>query len=146
MRAHHYFGLLLLIGAAGCGNSRTSPVEGVVFLDGQPLANASVHFVPNETGRDATGTTNERGEFVMSTFNPRDGVVPGSYKVVISPAVGEADTRRYESAADAMAAASQATPAPKSTFPQKYTLASETPLTQEVPIGKDKLRLELTSK
>jgi hypothetical protein len=140
-----FIGLLILAFALGCGNARTSPVEGVVLLDGQPLANASIQFVPNGSGRDATGASNERGEFVMSTFDPKDGVTPGSYKIVISPPIGEVDKARYESAADAMSAASQAKPPPKSTFPKKYTLASETPFTQEVPIDKPKLVLELSS-
>jgi hypothetical protein len=138
--------LLLLVFALGCG-SRTSPVAGVVLLDGQPLVNASIQFVPDGSGRDATGTTNERGEFAMSTFEPRDGVVPGSYKVVISPPLGEADATQYQSAGDAMsAAATKPRPAPKSTFPQQYTSAGQTPLTQQVPIGKPKLTLELSSK
>lgn len=136
---------LLLLFLVGCGESRTTPVEGVVLLDGQPLANASIQFVPNGSGRDATGATNERGEFSMSTFDPNDGVAPGSYKVVISPPLGEVDTTKYSSAADAMSAAAQARPAPKSTFPKKFTTPSETPLTQEVPTGKEKLRFELSS-
>lgn len=138
--------LLPFILLAGCGPSRTSPVAGIVLLDGQPLANASIQFIPDGTGRDATGTTNERGEFVMSTFDPRDGVAPGSYKVVISPPVGEVDTTKYESAGDAMSAAARAKPAAKSKFPKKYTLPSETPLTQQVPIGKGPLKFELSSR
>ena len=134
----------LLVCLVGCSESRTSPVAGVVLLDGQPLANASIQFIPNGSGRDATGTTNERGEFSMSTFDPRDGVAPGSYKIVISPPVGEVDTAKYASAADAMSAAAQARPAPQSTFPKKYTSPQETPLTQEVPTGKEKLTIELS--
>src|SRR5262245_24882447 len=85
----------LIVALAGCGGGRTSPVEGVVLLDGQPLAGAAIGFVPQGTGRDATGQTNAKGEFSMSTFEPRDGVVPGEYKVVISPPSGAADTTQY---------------------------------------------------
>jgi hypothetical protein len=137
--------LLLLLLLVGCGKARTSPVEGVVLLDGKPLAGASVMFVPQGTGRDATGQTDASGQFAMSTFQPRDGVIPGSYKVVISPPTGVADTAQYGSAEDAMSAAAKA-PSKKAAapaFPEKYTRPDQTPLTQEVPV-KGKLRFELT--
>ena len=57
---------LLLLLFPGCGPAATSPVNGVVLLDGQPLINASVQFVPNGSGRDATATTNERQISVWS--------------------------------------------------------------------------------
>jgi hypothetical protein len=69
---------------AGCGGSQTSPVRGVVLVDGKPAAEASIQFVPQGSGRVATGQTDAKGEFAMSTFNPQDGVMPGDYKVVIS--------------------------------------------------------------
>src|SRR5687768_11537835 len=108
----------------GCGvTSRTSPVSGVVTLDGKPLAGASIHFVPEGSGRDATGETGTSGNFTMSTFKPRDGVVPGTYKVVISPPTGAADTTQYATPEEAMAAAAKA-PAKKAAgpaFPEKYS-------------------------
>jgi hypothetical protein len=116
-----------------------------VLLDGKPVSGASIQFVPQEQGRDATGTTDQNGEFVMSTFQPRDGVVAGEYKVVISPPVGTADTATYGSADDAMSAASKAKPAAKSAFPVKYTRADQTPLTQAVPVSV-RVKFELSSK
>src|SRR4051794_15963433 len=89
----------------GCGKARTSPVEGVVLLDGKPLTGASIQFIPQGTGKDATGETDSSGRFAMSTFQPRDGVLPGTYKVVISPPAGAADPGRYASADEAMQAA-----------------------------------------
>lgn len=139
---------LWLIGSmllAGCGGSRTSPVEGTVLLDGKPVAGASVQFIAQGKGHDATGQTDPNGQFTMSTYKPRDGVLPGSYKVVISPPTGTPDTAQYASAEEAMAAASKA-PAKKESakpaFPQKYTRPDQTPLTQEVPAGK-KVEFEL---
>jgi hypothetical protein len=137
---------LMIIGAvSGCGGARTSSVEGDVVWDGKPLAGASVQFVPQGKGRDATAGTDKNGHFVMSTFQPKDGMLPGSYKVVISPPVGEADTTTYGSADDAMSAAAKK-PAKKDpaakTFPEKYSRLDQTPLTQEVPV-KGKLKFEL---
>jgi len=113
-------------------------------LDGKPLAGASIQFVPQGKGHDATGETDKNGQFVMSTFQPRDGVQPGTYKVVISPPPGAADTAKYASAEEAMAAAAKTTAKKESTpaFPQKYARPDQTPLMQEVPV-KGKLKFEL---
>ena len=130
---------------AGCAGQTTTPVEGVVLLDGKPLVGATVQFVPQEKGRDATGETDKSGQFVMSTFQPRDGVLPGSYKVVISPATGTADKAQYASAEEAMGAASKQAAKKEpagSAFPQKYARPDQTPLVQDVPV-KGKLRFEL---
>ena len=137
--------LLLVVAIAGCSTQKTTPVEGVVLLDGKPVAFASIQFVPQGTGRDATGETDKSGQFVMSTFQPRDGMLPGSYKVVISPPTGAADTTKYASAEEAMAAASKqaAKKDAASAFPQKYARADQTPLVQEVPV-KGKVKFELT--
>jgi hypothetical protein len=138
--------LLLVVGLAGCGGGeRTSPVEGDVSLDGKPVAGAAIQFVPQEKGRDATAETDKDGHFVMSTFQPRDGVVAGSYKVVITPPVGSADTAKYGTAEEAMsAAAKQPTKKEASAFPQKYTRPDQTPLTQDVPVS-GKVKFELKS-
>jgi len=136
--------LLFAFVLAGCGGPRLSPVEGVVLLDGKPLADAAVQFIPQSTGRDATGQTDAAGKFVMSTKNPRDGVHPGAYKVVISPPTGSTDKATYGSADEAMAAATKrSAPKPSGpTFPHNYARADLTPLTQDVPV-KGKITFEL---
>lgn len=84
---------IVLFALAGCKDgSGTVPVAGVVRLDGQPLKEASIQFVPQGSGRDATATTDANGRFVMSTIEPRDGAMPGKYKVVITPATPVAET------------------------------------------------------
>jgi hypothetical protein len=132
---------------AGCGSSATTPVEGTVLLDGKPLAGASIQFIPQGKGRDATGETDKNGQFAMSTFQPRDGTVPGTYKVVVAPPVGSIDPAQYGSAEDAMSAATKPQAKKASAgpaFPQKYTRPDQTPLTQEVPV-QGKLKFELKS-
>jgi hypothetical protein len=140
--------LIFAFTLVGCGGARTSPVEGIVLLDGKPLAGASIQFVPQEQGKDATGQTDNSGQFAMSTFQPRDGVLPGTYKVVISPPTGEVDPTKYGNAGDAMSAASKAPAKKESTgpaFPQQYSRADQTPLTQEVPV-KGQVKFDLKSK
>jgi hypothetical protein len=133
---------LVLILFAGCGGSKTSPVSGSVLLDGKPLAGATVQFVPQEgKGRDATGGTDASGHFTMS-----DGVFPGTYKVVITPATPAAPPVQYATSDEAMSAAAK-TPVKKdaSNFPQKYARPDQTPLTLEVP-PKGSVKFELSSK
>jgi len=140
--------LIVAVVFAGCGGTSTSPVVGVVLLDGKPAADLAVQFVPqSESGHDATGQTDKNGEFTMSTFKPKDGVVPGEYKVILSALGTAADTNKYATAEEAMTAAAgkAATKPGPPPFPEKYTRADQTPFTQKVPVS-GKLKLELSSK
>lgn len=139
--------VVLMVACWGCRPVGPSPVAGVVKLDGKPLANASVQFLPVGEGRDATATTNAAGEFVMSTIDPRDGVFPGKYKVLIAPlpAAPEGGPKPM-SIDEAMAAAAAAPPPLDTDFPQKYTLPSVTPLSVEVPVVNGRVSFELESK
>lgn len=136
MRKLYLFCLAVVM--SGCGDgSGTVPVAGIVKLDGQPLKNASVSFLPQGDGKQATGTTDDAGKFVLSTDNPRDGAMPGNYKVVIEPSVNFVETADGLSSDQAMAAnAAALAKAKKPTGPQvpeSYTRLDKTPLTQEVP-------------
>lgn len=144
MRPVVWCAVVLAILASGCRGQATYPVEGVVILDGKPLAGASVQLVPQGQGRDATAQTDEQGRFKVSTFRPGDGALPGTYKVVISPPIGTPDPTRYASADEAMAAAARPMAKPAGpVFPEKYTRPDQTPLTIQVPLDKP-LRLELS--
>lgn len=137
---------LSLVILLGCNSSGTTPVEGQVLLDGTPLPNASIQFVPQGTGQDATGATDAQGKFAMSTNKPRDGVMPGSYKVVITPRLTTIP-QQFASADEAMKAAAVAKPiAHSSGFPQKYTRVDQTPLTIDVPLKDKKTVFDLKSK
>ena len=76
----------MAIAPFGCGKKviKTEGVSGVVRLDGQPLANATVHFIPvDSTGSPSYGKTNENGEYKLQTLlGAADaGTTPGQYKV-----------------------------------------------------------------
>lgn len=140
------FASLIVTNLIGCNFSGLSPVEGVVMLDGVPVANASIQFIPQGSGRDATAGTNAKGEFVMSTQEPRDGVMPGAYKVVITPPANAGPLQKFTSADEAMAAEARAQPIPANpSFPVKYTRQDLTPLTQEVPAKEKKIVFDLKS-
>jgi len=72
-------GALLLLAIAGC---RPAPqgVQGTVTLDGQPLDEAAIHFVPvGQPGRK-TGCEIRQGAFELPAA---DGLLPGKYRVEI---------------------------------------------------------------
>lgn len=59
--------VLTLMALAGCNNNPanypdTAPVTGTVTVDGQPLAGASLTFVP-ASGRPSSGTTDSSGKY-----------------------------------------------------------------------------------
>src|SRR5215208_1003538 len=73
-----------LVALCGCGSKAGYvPVRGEVLLDGQPVPEAAVAFVPEDPhGEAATGYSDGDGRFAMkSSF--ADGVKPGKYKVRI---------------------------------------------------------------
>ncbi len=140
--------LALFIMVAGCGNSegRVS-LRGTVKLDGQPLVNATVRFIAQDSGgKDALGTTDADGVFRLSTLKPGDGALPGKYKVVVRPPAPEADTDGVAmSPVEAMAAMSRKPYRPSVIIPPRYSNPSQTILVQDIPAS-GKVVFELQSK
>jgi hypothetical protein len=77
--------MLMVAFEAGCGPSRPAllPAEGVVTLDGKPLADAAVVFQPKAGGRPASARTDASGRFKVGTYTPRDGALPGEHTVTV---------------------------------------------------------------
>ncbi|MCS7239254.1 MAG: carboxypeptidase-like regulatory domain-containing protein [Thermoguttaceae bacterium] len=73
----------------GCGGrSDVAYVEGRVTLDGQPLANATVLFIP-QAGRPASGVTDSNGRYVLEYEPGKRGAPVGTCRVQITTARGE---------------------------------------------------------
>lgn len=78
---------------AGCGGEGTNPnlvpVAGTVTLDNQPLAGASITFIPTgaTAGQGGTGQTGPDGKYELTHFREGKGVDPGEYSVVVSKMV-----------------------------------------------------------
>ena len=71
----------VLVGNAGCGGPVRRAVAGSVTLDGQPLDEAVIVFVPLAAGGRKTGGPIAAGRFAMS----RDvGLLPGRYRVEVA--------------------------------------------------------------
>jgi hypothetical protein len=82
--------MIVLLGAcSGCGMSAGAnlaliPVKGKVTYKGRPLAQGSVTFESQDSGKRATGKLQADGTFVLSTYKEGDGVVAGDHSVIIS--------------------------------------------------------------
>jgi hypothetical protein len=88
MSAHKSFALLLLLCfccTLGCNDGKVS-VRGQVTLDGAPLADAGVVFIPVESGPSCSATTNAQGYYELESANKK-GVKPGKYQVAITKQV-----------------------------------------------------------
>ena len=102
MRAHLLLGFAILV-IPGCTSSAGfAPVSGKVTLNGDPLAHATVSFIPVgkpgsiEAGEGSTGKTNEQGQFKLTSSTGKWGALIGKHRVSISALdqkVGEHDTR-----------------------------------------------------
>jgi hypothetical protein len=144
--------------AAGCGKNRLHKVEGVVTLNGNPLAGATVQFVPDDGGRPANGLTGDDGSFKLTTYNTGDGARAGGYKVTVtvsaSPSeIGAPSPNDPEGLKKAMAEYAKKQQEEKKkptkkkppTVHPNYSKVDKTPLRQQVPAD-GKVELQLNDK
>jgi hypothetical protein len=141
----------LLITGPGCGGAAGRPIktEGLITLDGKPVAGATVTFHPEkERGRAATGLTDEDGVFLLQTFVSGDGALPGDYKVTViktealaaPPAAGDREKHK-EWMMKMMFNRSKQKPR-ASPLPKEYADPATTPLRVHVP-SEGQVKLEL---
>jgi hypothetical protein len=78
-------GLALGFTIVGCGGGDPSlvRVSGIVTIDGQPLKDATVEFVP-ETGWGSLGKTDDTGRYELLYRARKEGAVVGQHQVRIS--------------------------------------------------------------
>ena len=86
------FPCIVLLGVfPGCGGDpfNVQPVSGIVTYNGDPVADASIVFVPRDsTGRAAVGVTGADGSFTLATTGTsKPGAMIGDYNVIISKEV-----------------------------------------------------------
>ncbi len=130
----------------GCGAPGPVPVKGFVTIDGKPVAHVSVLFNAQDSGgKDAYGSTAADGSFNLSTFQPKDGAMPGSYKITVQysdPVVVSPDLKSPEDVRKAMATST--VKRPSIVLPPTYTQLDRTILKHKVPDDGD-LKLDLRS-
>lgn len=159
-KAFRYSWAAALAACVGCGSDGPVAIAPRFTIDGQPLVEASISFfrTDGESGRASFGATDEQGVARLTTFKPLDGVLPGSYSVVVvkAPEYPVAYSY-YSSGAQAAPSTPEAKPAvapPQrgkiihSTLPDAYGDPGRTPLKCTVtPDSADsEITFELTSK
>ena len=76
----------LICGCGGSGARQVAPVSGVVTIDGKPLTQGTVTFVPT-VGQSAKATINPDGSYVMTTYSSSDGAPVGENRVMVDAAI-----------------------------------------------------------
>ena len=150
--------IILLMLASGCGDKRktlgTEYVEGTVTVDGKPVAEATVTFIPVKEGEGtaAVGLTDANGVYKLTATvtgdtkaEPGAGTTPGEYYVGVTksttaaPSAAHGAEVKYESTAGKNAKLTHE-------VPEKYNLAQKSGLKVTVTEGENKIPLELKSK
>lgn len=153
--------MLVMCGAfatTGCGGGGPAPVKtdmvnGVVTLDGNPVAGAIVTFVPAQdgVGASATGKTDEQGSYTLTAVGAGGGAeigagtLPGEYHVgVVKDEIANLasldDANRQEG--------KPSNPEIEVTHvvPQRYNDPLKSELKVNVTAGENNIPLELKSK
>jgi len=123
----------------GCGDStgleKRYPVSGTVTYKGKPVEKGRINFIPTADGGRAAGGDIEDGEYELTTAEPGDGAIPGSYKVTVL-AIERDDSKLKEIAKGGQfhhdAAFAKAVRSAKKLVPAKYQSVESSGLTAEV--------------
>ena len=127
---------------SGCSDSGFESVKGVVTLDGDPVADATVGFLPKDgkVGRPAFGVTKSDGTYELSTLTAGDGAVAADYHVTIT-AVDIIQSEKAKKLAEKFGslAGDMPQPKPKETWrvPKTYSEAESSNLEFTVEDGRN---------
>lgn len=127
----------LIAGCVADNLPRTVPAEGIVTLDGVPVADATVLFITETGNNSASGVSNKDGKFELRVFEEKKGAVPGAYKVTVNKTIVEpASERKGETEVKI-----------KYGLPVKYSDLTKSGLTHTLSDQGDKnIKIELKSK
>lgn len=143
------FGLAVFC-IAGCGAKGVVPpdpsvvVTGVVTMDGEPLAKATVRFVPKEgakQGYGGSGVTDSAGKYELRSLVGQEAAVgtpPGKYTVIITKMI-----KPDGSVADMMEPPMMS--AARESIPLKYSDTASSILSETVSSSGGTFNFELTS-
>ena len=118
--------LMLAIGCRGSQHPELRHVTGQLVYHGAPVADAVVAFYNDESPRAATGRTDEHGNFDLTTFEDKDGALPGEHTVVITKTSVIEDNSRLSM--DEAVSAPRAKAKPRQLLPAKYASVETSPL------------------
>jgi hypothetical protein len=120
-------------------------VRGTLTLDGKPLVNVNVQFVPEPKASQpnlqcplSMGVTDEKGNFALACDNGKPGAVIGRQRVVVP--------QGREQGSDQDDAASAPATGKPGQIPAVYTVAATSPCFVEVTGGQHEYKISLSSK
>jgi hypothetical protein len=143
-------GLGVALTLSGCKKvpPPVTEAEGTVLLDGKPLPQAQVEFVPDlrDFGAEmnSTAVTDDAGHFHLTCgFNEQPGAVVAKHRVIVMepPTPGEF---RGQDEATQTRLAQYIAKLKNRPIPEKYGTLSKTPLVVEVKAGQSTYDLQLT--
>jgi hypothetical protein len=146
---------------AGCYRSarrQIAPVHGQVTYQGRPVAGATVEFLCAGASRPAAGTTDEQGNYRLTTFSANDGAMVGTHAVTVNvyasqsevtlPSVSgldsKAKSKAIEDAARQSARLQQTAAKALPQIPKKYAAWKTSDLSKEVAAGDNTINIELS--
>jgi hypothetical protein len=146
--------VLLLVVSLGCDQSGSVPlgtVKGQVTLDGKPMPNVSVTFIPagEQGGATSMGRTDASGNYELIYVDGKKGALIGKHKVSVTTvrddpaAAAQMSSDSPEYAQQASGASGDYSKQWVDPIPAKYN--SPTTLEHEVKSGSNTINLELKS-
>ena len=131
-----------LAGCSGSDRPAVEKVSGKITYRGQPVVGAQVNFIPQSGAQIARAVTDEDGWYRLGTYEPGDGVAPGSCGVSVTLR-GADKPVPPEQANQMMGEDMEGTGDPL--IPVRYFSPATSGLTAEVePGGKNQFDFELT--
>lgn len=132
-----------LVGCGGpAGRKPVHAVSGKVTLSGGPVAGATVIFSPVDKQPVATATTDDEGNYKLTTYTTGDGAVEGNYTVLVlrtaAPTSGATGPVPHDpkgavpAAGAAMHAAAKKAPKEQPQLPAKYSQLGQSDLKAKV--------------
>lgn len=127
--------LVLLASILGCGDGgpELGTVQGRVTLDGKPVPNATLTFIPQFEGSPSYGVTDSNGSYTLAFTDTKNGAMLGSFDVQI-------ETKKISK--QEMSDDAQGEPPPFIAIPKKYRGKA---FTAEVKRGSNECNFEMQS-
>lgn len=147
--------------SAGCsrsGRPAVAPVRGQVTYQAKPLARATVAFLCPGAPRLAVGTTDEAGNYRLTTFEPNDGAIIGTHVVTVNifesdpeevvvgsdpPTSAKLTSKSIDDAMKRSVRRMQTAEKAKPPLPPRYTERRTSDLRKEVVAGDNIINIDL---
>jgi hypothetical protein len=149
----------LLGGCSGSGRPAIAPVQGKVTYNGKAVAGATVVYLCPGAPRLAVGTTDESGNYSLTTYEPNDGAMIGTHTITVKKSGGDSGsdvetpaeplgpkemTKAIEQSMHESAQQAREAEKSRSELPRRYAFMKTTDLRKEVVDGDNIIDLELT--